>query len=248
MRIFTGLYLVALCYLTTPSLASEMVKLAGPDGTNYEAFAAGSENSKIGILLFHDWFGLSEATRTSATRLAQNGARVLAVDLYQGRSASNHDQAKLLADELDTDYAQGAIRASISSLQRPDRPIAVIGYSMGGLIALKAAVMNPEQIQSAVLVYGGGYDDVSNRDIAAFGKHILVISGSSDDWSYPELLKLQDRAHDLGTPVETYVYPGADHAFTQKLFNAGNNFDAQAKDATETILDSFLQRTIHARQ
>ncbi len=248
MRIPTGLILVAMCYLTTPSLASEMVKLAGPDGTNYEAFAAGSENSKIGILLFHDWFGVSEATKTSATRLAQNGARVLAVDLYQGKVAISHDQAQLLMDKLDNDYVQGAIRASMKALWRPGRPIAVIGYSMGGLIALKTAVMNPERVQAVALVYGGGYDDVSNEDIAAYGKPVLVVSGSSDDWSYPELLNLQDRAHDLGTPVETYVYPGADHAFEQKLFNTGNNFDPQAKDATETILDSFLQRAMHAMQ
>ena len=110
---------------------------------------------------------------------------------------------------------------------------------MGGLIALKAAVMNPERVQAAALVYGGGYDDVSNEELAAFNKPVLVVSGSSDGWAYPELLKLQDRAHELGTPVETYVYPGADHAFEQRLFNAGDNFDLQAKVATETILDNF---------
>ncbi len=107
--------------------------------------------------------------------------------------------------------------------------------------------MNPEQIQAAVLVYGGGHDDVSSENIAVFGKLALVVSGSSDDWSYPKLLKLQDRAHDLGTPVETYVYPGAYHALEQKLFNVGNNFDPLAKDTTETTMDSFLQRTMHAR-
>lgn len=248
MRLLTGLALVALSCLAAPTSASEMAKLTGLDGTNYEAFAAGSETSKTGILLLHDWFGLSEATRASATRLAQDGARVLAVDLYQGQSASNHDQAQILMDELETDYVQGAINAALTALQRPGRPITVIGYSMGGLIALKAAVMNPERIQAAALVYGGGYDDVSNEDLAAYGKPVLVVSGSSDGWSYPELLKLQDRAHDLGTPVETYVYPGADHAFEQKLFNAGNNFDPQAKDATETILDNFLKRILQARQ
>ena len=95
MRLLTGFVLVALSCLTAPPSASEMAKLTGLDGTNYEAFAAGSENSKTGILLFHDWFGLSEATRASATRLAQDGARVLAIDLYQGQSASNHDQAQI---------------------------------------------------------------------------------------------------------------------------------------------------------
>ncbi len=75
MRILTGLIIVALCSLTAPSSANELVKLAGPDGTKYRTFATESEDSQTGILLFHDWFALSEATRTSATRIAQSRER-----------------------------------------------------------------------------------------------------------------------------------------------------------------------------
>lgn len=247
MRLPTGLLFAAMYCLPATSPANEMVKLVGTDGATYKAFAVGSEDSNNGVLLVHDWFGLSEATKDSATRLAQKGARVVAVDLFKGQSARDHEQAERLMNQLGTDDVQGAINAALAALERPDRPVTVIGYSMGGLIALEAAVNNPERIQAAALVYGGGYEGVSNERFAAFGKPILVISGSADEWSYPELLKLQDRAHELGTPVESYVYPGANHAFEQMLFNEGKNFDPIAKEAAETVLDSFVLRTLQSR-
>ncbi len=71
MCILTGLIMFALCSLSAPSSADDLVTLAGPAGTKYRTLAAESKNSQADILLFHDWFGPSEATVTSAKHIAQ---------------------------------------------------------------------------------------------------------------------------------------------------------------------------------
>jgi dienelactone hydrolase len=79
----------------------------GPD-TSIRAYAAGPGDAKAGVLILHDYFGVSEFTKASADRLAGLGYRVIAVDLYGGRSATAHEQARQLMQALMNSSVLGA--------------------------------------------------------------------------------------------------------------------------------------------
>src|SRR4051812_15289442 len=46
-----------------------------------------------GIIVVHEWWGLNDNIRKTADRLAGEGYEALAVDLYDGQSAENPDDA-----------------------------------------------------------------------------------------------------------------------------------------------------------
>jgi hypothetical protein len=53
-----------------------------------------------GLLLFHEWWGLTEEIKTVARRLAREGYIVLATDFYGGRVAQDVAGAQALMTEL----------------------------------------------------------------------------------------------------------------------------------------------------
>jgi len=71
------------------------VTLKQGDGREFRAFVAGPADAKAAILIVHDYFGISDATKESVQRLGALGYRSVAVDLYGGKSATSHDGAAL---------------------------------------------------------------------------------------------------------------------------------------------------------
>ncbi len=205
------------------------------------AYVAGAENADAAVIVVHDWFGISDLTRQSTDRLADLGYRAMAVDLYGGEAAQDHERAGELSSTLDPDAAQDIMRSALQFLGDGDRPLAVVGYSMGSRTALRAGAENPEQVKAVGLIYGSGYDSIPDDLLAATGP-ILSISGGSDEWSFPQQVELEQRMRNLGNQIESYVYPGADHGFAQPLYDNGNNLDAGATDAMRLVLDAFLAR------
>ena len=60
----------------------------------------GPESAETGIRLVHDWFGVTDFTKSTADRFVDQGFRVAAVDLYGGHSATTHDSAGTLMQVL----------------------------------------------------------------------------------------------------------------------------------------------------
>ena len=63
---------------------ARFVTLKQSDGTEFRAFVAGPANAKAAVLVVHDYFGISDATKQSVERLGTLGYRSVAVDLYGG--------------------------------------------------------------------------------------------------------------------------------------------------------------------
>jgi len=221
--------------------AADKVVVDDGQGQSFEAFVAGPEASNVGVVIVHDWFGISDFTKESVDHLGRKGVRTVAVDLYAGQAARTHEQAEALSSALDPDYAQAGVIAGLTALKAGERPVAVVGYSMGGRIALRAASENPDLVEAVALIYGGGFSGIDDKKLALAGP-ILAVTGSADEWSYGEHAGLEQRLRNLGRHMEVYVYPGADHAFAQRLYNEGKNYDQVATQAMRNVLDDFLGR------
>jgi carboxymethylenebutenolidase len=209
----------------------------------FTAYASGPQNARAGVVLVHDWFGVSPFYTQAAEKLGEQGYRVLAVDLYGGQVATTHDQASKLLQSVRDDLAGREIDGAIAQLAQSGRPVAVMGFSMGAKHALAAALRNPA-VHATVLWYGETINDPAKlRQLA--GPALLVV-GSHDGTSAAENSAAFSKAADAaGQGAEVYVYPGADHAFAQPLFNAGRTYDPVAANAAWLLSQDFLQRRLH---
>jgi len=209
----------------------------------FTAYVAGPKDASKAIVLVHDWFGVSPFYTQAADRLGQLGYRVVAVDLYGGQRATTHEQAGALLGGLHDDLAARELDAAIRFSSEGNRKIALFGFSMGAKHALSAALRN-NSVRATVLWYGETVKDpAALRQLA--GPALLIV-GSHDGPSAADGAFAFSKAADAaGVGAEVYVYPGADHAFAQPLFNQGKTYDPIATRVAWEQTESFLNRRLH---
>jgi carboxymethylenebutenolidase len=239
-RLLSAWYLSVLA-VSTALAVPKPVTLSTASST-FVSYVAGPQTASECVVLVHDWFGVSTAYMVAADRLAQQGYCVVAVDLYGGHTATTHEDANALLTGLDANAAGEKIDAAIRSLGDRPRKIAVMGFSMGARHALAAALRNPA-VRATVLWYGGTTQD-ADRLRSLSGPALLVI-GSKDGSALEDSSAFAKAADAAGASVEIYIYPGADHAFAQPLFNQGRTYDPVAAEAAWRLTEDFLKRRLH---
>ncbi|HKS55848.1 MAG TPA: alpha/beta fold hydrolase [Steroidobacteraceae bacterium] len=235
---------MVLILFTTPPLFAKPTPatLQTTASEPFTAYVEGPKDARAGIVMVHDWFGVSPFYTEAEDRLARDGYRVVAVDLYGGRSATTHEEAAKLLESVHAEIAGREIDEAIKWLSEGGRPVAVMGFSMGAKHALSAALRN-SSVHATVLWYGETIQDAQQlRQLA--GPALLVV-GSRDGSAASENAAAFSRAADAaGKAAEVYVYPGADHAFAQPLFNQGRTYDPAAADVAWLLSESFLKRRL----
>lgn len=231
----------------SPSAAWATVK--GRDGRALRAYVAGPEDAAAGVLVVHDYFGISDFTRASVERLAAQGYRALAIDLYGGKTATAHEPATALMQTYqaqDRVVSDSALRAGLEALERPGRRLATLGFSMGGAEALRAALADPAAVHAAVIVYGFGFDTLPQERLLRMRGPVLAVVGALDEGALQASLELLRVTRESGPATELYVLPRVGHAFAQPLFNGGQGYDLAATHAAWQVIDGFLLRHIGA--
>ena len=132
MKIFARLCFALLLCVAAPTLFARpaTTTLYTASSEPFTAYVAGPKDARTGVVLVHDWFGITPFYTQAAEKLAAQGRRVLAVDLYAGRNATTHDQASKLLEAVRDDVAAREIDAAIAQLAAGGRPVAVMGFSM----------------------------------------------------------------------------------------------------------------------
>lgn len=210
----------------------------------YEARpASAAVNAKLpSIILVHEWWGLNDNMRMMARRLAGEGYRTFAVDMYQGRVAQNAEQARALVEEVmrDTDRGMAHLASAATYLQQAtgaDR-IGIVGWCFGGGWALAGGLAMPDRIDATVMYYGRVETD---RDrLARLGGPLLGLFGGADQGIPVAQVRLMESTlRELGKDVTIQVYEGAGHAFANP---SGQSYKADAaEDAWRRTLAFFDQ-------
>lgn len=181
------------------------------------------------------WTGVTDAVRERCTRLSLEGFAVLAPDVLQGRTGEDALAA------VDPNHLTSAVQSSVRAVQRstPDAtaPVGVIGYSMGGSLALWAGARFPGEVSAVVTYYGTQDMDLSTATaefLGHFAGEDHLVSG--DDRRYTEaLLGL------AGHRAEFHVYPGTRHWFAEADSEA---FDEAASEVAWERTVEFLHRVL----
>jgi carboxymethylenebutenolidase len=167
---------------------------------------------RAGVVVAHDWYGHLPHLRERCDALAGSGMTALAPDLYGGQLTGDEAEAARLAAELDLGVAIERLLLSMEFLrQRGVDRIGLLGFSLGGRLALRLTGSTPVGVVATVAAYYAALEPVEREPI---GCPVQLHYAEQDFWSTPDL---PDRYVEWltagGTPVEVYRYPGARHGF-----------------------------------
>jgi len=188
-------------------------KANGRTGNGYLAIPA--NESGPGVIVIQEWWGLVDHIKDVCERFAGEGFVALAPDLYHGKTTKSPDEAGKLMMSLRIDEAEKDISGAIDYLKNHEATtggkVGVVGFCMGGALALYTATKNAQV--GACAVFYGGHPNVK-PDLPKLESPVLSISGDKDKSVTPEVVhKLEQQLKSLGKQVDVVIYPGADHAF-----------------------------------
>ena len=198
------------------------------------------------VILIHEWWGLNDNVRTMARRLAGEGYRVLAVDLYGGEVASTPAEARqlmsLATDEPDR-LMQNTEAAYDYLTSEHDAPrVAAMGWCFGGGMVLQTALALPEKLDGAVIYYGR-VGNASQEQLAQLQMPIIGLFGGEDEGiPVADVRQFEATLEELGKDAEIHVYEGAGHAFANPT---GQNYVADAAEDAWEETTSFLRETLY---
>jgi carboxymethylenebutenolidase len=184
----------------------------GKSSAGWLAQPAGKGNGR-GIVVLQEWWGLVPHIKDVADRFAAEGYVALAPDLWDGQTAKNPDEAGRLFMALNIDVAARQIKGAIGALRAAGAqgPVGVVGYCMGGQLALYTACAYPDDVGAVVDFYG--IHPKVTPDLARLKAPVLGIFGESDQSVSPAVArKLEADVKQAGGRMETVIYP-AGHAF-----------------------------------
>jgi carboxymethylenebutenolidase len=223
----------------------ELVTFKSNGGTASGYLASPASGNGPGIIVIQEWWGLIDQIKGTADMFARQGFNALAPDFYHGKSAriGEPDAAVKLMMELDIQQAakdaRGAAQYLASHPRTGSKRVGVIGFCMGGMLALMTGTVAPDLIGAVVDCYG--VPPRAKPDYAKLkGIGVLGMFGGKDEGVMTALPTLEADLKAAGVSFEKVVYPEADHAFLNEqrtdVYRAND-----AKDAWPKIT-SFLER------
>ncbi|MGP0110007.1 MAG: dienelactone hydrolase family protein [Acidimicrobiales bacterium] len=190
----------------------------GSSGHGYIATPVDGANSTSGIIVLQEWWGLVDQIKRTCDRFADAGFSALAPDLYHGTTVplTEPDEAAKEMMALKMDSAAKDLSGAVDELiRRTGRSqVGVIGFCMGGGLALVLATQRPGAVKAVVPAYGvipwaDARPDYSRLDAAVLGH-----AAEQDDFFTPDAARaLEAELRGLGKDVEFHHYPGVGHAF-----------------------------------
>ncbi len=190
----------------------------GPAGQGYLAVPSHGSSGTIGIVVLQEWWGLVDQIKRTCDRLAEAGFTALAPDLYHGTTVplAEPEEAGKRMMALEMGNAADELGGAVDELLvRTGRPrVGVIGFCMGGGLALVLGTRRPDAVKAVVPAYGLIPWPDAQPDFSSMDAAVQIHAAGEDDYFTPEAAEaMVARLRGLGTDVSLYSYPGAGHAF-----------------------------------
>jgi len=180
------------------------------------------QEKRPGVLVVHEWWGITDHPKNSARQLARLGYTAFALDMYgDGQNSDSIEEAKKNSGLIKSNTAIAAARfqAAVDVLSNhptcDENRIAAIGYCFGGTVVLEMARLLQPQLLAVVSFHGGLN---STADVPADQKikaKVLVCHGADDPYVPAEqIADFQDEMRQRQADWQMIYYSGARHAFT----------------------------------
>ncbi|MBS1109092.1 MAG: dienelactone hydrolase [Anaeromyxobacteraceae bacterium] len=201
------------------------------------AYDGAGPAKKPGVLVVHDWLGVTADTRKRAEQLARMGYVAFAADIYgKGvRPASGKEAGPLAGSyKKDRNLLRARVVAGFDELARQPNVeknrIAAIGYCFGGTTVIELARAGAGAV--GIVSFHGGLDSPTPADGKNIKGKVLALHGADDPFVSPaDLAAFEQEMRSNGVDWQLVKYGGAVHSFT--IVGAGNdNSKGAAYNAT----------------
>jgi len=186
----------------------------------YVAWDDANAAKKPGVVVVHDWMGVSADTRRRVDMLAQLGYVAFAADIYgkgvrpKDGAAAGAEAGKWKKDRAGLrKRARAAFDALAANTHVDKLKLAVIGYCFGGTTALELARSGAPLV--ATVSFHGGLDSPAPADAKNIKGRVLVLNGGDDPHVTPaQITDFEKEMRDGKVDWQLVSYGGAVHAFT----------------------------------
>ncbi|MFN3695870.1 MAG: dienelactone hydrolase family protein [Pseudobdellovibrio sp.] len=181
-----------------------------------------------GIVVVHDWMGVSDYVKMRAEQLAEMGYVAFVADIYgKGTRPKDSKEAAEYAGKYrggDRKLLRARAKAAFEELKKSKyvdaNKISATGYCFGGTTVLEMARAGLPL--KGVVSFHGGLSSVNPDDAKNIKAKILALHGAIDPYvSAAEVAQFQKELNEAKVDYQFVAYSGAVHAFSQK--GAGND-------------------------
>lgn len=193
------------------------------------AYDDSSSTKRPGVLIVHQWEGITDYEKMRAKMLAEMGYVAFCADIYgKNNRPKTVQEAGAIAGKFrgsDRSLLRARVNAGLDELKRnplvDTHRVAAIGYCFGGTTVLELARSGAEL--NGVVSFHGGLDSPNPADGKKIRCKILVLAGADDPFQTPEnLAAFEKEMRDAHVDWQITFYGGAVHAFTQPGVDQAN--------------------------
>jgi len=250
--------LCAVAIVTSANAAIKEEPITYSDGEatlkGFLVYDDANQAKRPGIVMVHEWWGITQHMHDQARRFAEQGYTVLISDMYgDAKTADNPKDAGALSSSVmkNPTVMESRFKAARAELAKQPsvnpQKIGAVGYCFGG-----AVVVNMARAGADLAAVAGFHASLGlNTPAPAAGTvkaKILVLNGADDPFVKREQYDTVKKDFDAAkADYRVIEYPGAVHAFTNpeatelgKKFNLPLRYDAKVNDEAEAEAAKFF--------
>jgi dienelactone hydrolase len=218
------------------------------------------KGKRPGIVLVHEWWGITEHIRNEARRLAAQGYTAFVADMYgEAKTADNPKDAGMLAGSVmkNPDAMRARFNAARAALARhasvDARRIGAAGYCFGGTVAHNMVRAGADLAGIVMFHAGLATNTPAPKSVKA---KVLVLNGADDPLVKPD--QIEGFKKDMAAAKADYKfvnYPGAVHAYTNpaatetgKKFNMPVAYNAEVDKQAKAEADRFFAAVLKRKK
>jgi dienelactone hydrolase len=225
--------------LAQAEVRTEIIEYKQGDTTleGYLAYDTAFQGKRPGVLVVHQWLGITDYEKRRAGMLAKLGYVAFCADIYgQGIRPKDTTQAGAEATKYKSDRAllRQRVKAGLDVLEKNElvdtKRVAAIGYCFGGTTVIELARSGADIV--GVVSFHGGLDSPTPADGKNIKCKVLACHGADDPFvPAKDLAAFEDEMRAANVDWQLIKYGGAVHSFTQPdpgFVNPGAKYNEKA--------------------
>lgn len=203
---------------------------------DFAYFIQGEEGPGPGVLVLHSYWGLTSSVKSLADGLADSGYTVLVPDINFGELPKSEKDALDHLGKANPDRLASLVLTSANLLsdKSAGSQISIVGFGMGGSLALWASVRMHSIVSRAVSFYGAQQIDFAGAEAG----YLIHLAETDEHISDDESAFMQATMGLEDLDVEVHTYAGTKHGFGEP---DGNTFDPESFDVAWKRTIAFLR-------
>lgn len=215
----------------------------------YIAYDDATAARRPGVLVVHQWMGLTDYEQNRAVMLAHLGYVAFCADIYgKGVRPQSIKAAGAEATKYKTDRALLRLRvnAGLDELKRYEKVdlqrVAAIGYCFGGTTVIELARSGANL--NGIVSFHGGLDSPAPADGKNIKCRVLACHGADDPFvPAADLAAFEEEMRAANVDWQIIKYGGAVHSFTQPMADGslpGAKYNARADRRSWMDMQNFF--------